>query len=488
MPEFRCRLSQTGEPLPHVWSHTVGSGHAAMALRADWQAQMRRCRDELGVRYVRFHGLLSDDVGTFVVQEGEAVDSFFNADQILDFLVGIGMRPFVELSFTPEALASGHVTVFHYRGNVTPPADLTAWAALVERLVGHWVARYGADEVREWFFEVWNEPNQPQFWTGTQADYFDLYRATAEAVKRVDPALRVGGPATSKNAWIDEFVAFCEAGNVPLDFVSTHHYPTDAFGEVSDDTRAQLAASRRGILREQALDAARRAAGRPVYYTEWNASSNPFFDLQDRPYAAAFVMKSWLDVAGVVDAYSFWTFSDLFEEVYFDSRPFAGQFGLLTIHGVAKPTYRAAELLHRAGTERLLVDGAHPTVDACVTRHEDGRLVILLTNHALPDHAIATERVRLVLADASEPVSITVERIDDDHANARRLWETMGEPPYLSPAEVEALHAASALTPEPLAWTRAATGADIDTDAGALVVDLDLPAHAVASLTLTFAA
>lgn len=485
MPEFRCRLDQTGEPLPHIWSHTVGSGHAALALRADWQAQMRRCRDELGVRYVRFHGLLSDDVGTFVVQEGEPVDSFFNADQIVDFLLGIGMRPFVELSFMPEALASGGTTVFHYQGNVTPPTDLGAWAGLVERLAAHWVDRYGADEVRTWFFEVWNEPNQPQFWTGTQADYFALYEATARAVKRVDPALRVGGPATSKNAWIAELVAFCEAQNVPLDFVSTHHYPTDAFGETDDDTRAQLAASRRGILREQALDAARRASGRPLHYTEWNASSNPFFDLHDRPYAAAFAMKSWLDVAGVVEAYSFWTFSDLFEEVYFDSRPFAGQFGLLTVHGIAKPTYRAAQLLHRAGTERLRVDGGHPTVDCWVTRHEDGRLVVLLTNHALPDHAIAAESVRLLVADASEPASLTVERIDSDHANARRLWETMGEPTSLQPAEVEALHTASALAPEPLAWTRAADG---PLDAGALVVDLDLPAHAVAALTFTFAA
>jgi xylan 1,4-beta-xylosidase len=162
MPLFRCDLGQTGEPLPHVWSHTVGSGHATLALRADWQAQLKRCHDELGVRHVRFHGLLSDDMGTFVDQAGERIDSFFNADQVMDFLVGIGMRPFVELSLMPEALASGPETVFHYRGNVTPPEDPGAWAGLVERLLTHWVERYGADEVRQWFFEVWNEPNQPQ--------------------------------------------------------------------------------------------------------------------------------------------------------------------------------------------------------------------------------------------------------------------------------------------------------------------------------------
>lgn len=479
MPTFRCDLGQTGEPLAHVWSHTIGSGHATLALRADWQAQLRRCREELGVRHVRFHGLLNDDLSTFVDQAGERVDSFFNADQIMDFLVEIGMRPFVELSLMPQVLASGLDTVFHYRGNITPPEDVEAWAGLVERLARHWVERYGADEVRQWFFEVWNEPNLDHFWTGTQADYFELYRHTARALKRVDPELRVGGPATAKNEWVADLVAFCAGEDLPLDFVSTHHYPTDAFGAPDDDTREQLAAGTRGILRTQALDAAREAGDRPLYYTEWNASSNPFYAPHDRPYAAAFVAKSFLDVADVVQGYSFWTFTDLFEEVYFDSTPFNGKFGLLTIHGIAKPTYRAVELLHRAGTERLLVDGMHATVDRWVTRHDDGRVVVLLTNHALPDHDIETTTVRLALAGAADPASVTVERIDQDHANARRLWEQMGEPGYLSADQVEALHAASALVAEPLAWTR---------DGDTLVLELDVPPHAVAALTLRFGA
>ena len=121
--EFVCDLSQRGTPLPHCWEHTVGSGHALLALRADWQAQLRQCHEELGFRYVRFHGLLSDDVGTLVRYQHELVHSFLNTDRIFDFLLSIGMKPFVELSFMPLALASGHATVFKYRGNVTPPGD-----------------------------------------------------------------------------------------------------------------------------------------------------------------------------------------------------------------------------------------------------------------------------------------------------------------------------------------------------------------------------
>jgi xylan 1,4-beta-xylosidase len=54
-----------------------------------------------------------------------------------------------------------------------------------------------------------------------------LSRKTAppEAIKAVDAQLRVGGPATSKSAWVEEFLDFCEKKSVPADFVSTHHYP-----------------------------------------------------------------------------------------------------------------------------------------------------------------------------------------------------------------------------------------------------------------------
>ena len=332
---FFCDLSEATTPLTHFWEHTVGSDHAPMALRADWQRQLRRCHDELGFRYVRFHGLLSDDLGTLVSHQEKALYSFFNIDQVFDFLLELGMRPFVELSFMPEALASSNQTVFHYHANVTPPRDYRQWAALIRKLVSHWVDRYGAGVAREWFFEVWNEPNLKAFWTGTQADYFKLYRQTLEAIKGVDASLRVGGPATAKNEWITEFLDFCEQGKLPVDFVSTHHYPNDAaLGSEGDETDMQLARSRRSVLREQAQDVKRRSRGRPVHYTEWNTSSNPRDPLHDEPYAAAFVVKTVMEANRLVEGYSFWTFSDIFEENYFPSLPFHGGFGLLNLHGI----------------------------------------------------------------------------------------------------------------------------------------------------------
>src|SRR5688500_7475048 len=476
--DFSCDLSQPGTELLHCWEHTVGSCPPPRALRADWQQQLRRCHSELGFRYVRFHGLLSDDVGTVVEHNDELLYSFFNADQIVDFLLSIGMRPFVELSFMPTALASGPKTVFHYRGNVTPPKDYKQWSTLIHRLVTHWVDRYGIREVAQWFFEVWNEPNLRAFWTGTQKDYFKLYRVTADAIKKVDPSLTVGGPATARDEWIEEFLEFCEAAKVPVDFVTTHHYPTDALGHEDDDTETQLANSQRGRLREWAQDTRRRAGTLPVYYTEWNSSSNPRDPRHDEPYAAAFVAKTALEASDLVQGYSFWTFSDIFEENYFPSVPFHGGFGLLNLHGIAKPTYRAFELLHKLGNERLLVDGLHQTVNAWITR-ENGRITVLLVNHALPRHSIMNERVRVHLAQAPEPSSVWVERIDEHHANAKRRWQALGAPEYLASATLEQLHEASSLTRQACArtWRDERIG-----------LELELPPHAIAAFTVELVA
>ncbi len=472
---FFCNLVEATTVLPHFWEHTVGSDHAPVALRADWQSQLQLCHNELGFQYVRFHGLLSDDMGTVLQEKGKPVYSFFNCDRVFDFLLSIGMRPFVELSFMPTALASGNKTVFSYKANVTPPRDYRRWANLINRLVAHWVDRYGRAEVRKWFFEVWNEPNLGPFWTGTQRDYFKLYRYTAEAIKKIDASFRVGGPATAKSEWIEDFVDFCERNKVPVDFISTHQYPTDGF-ETDDNTEIQLFKSQRGIMRQGAQDTRRNARGKPVYYTEWNSSSNSRDPLHDDSYAAAFAVSTVMEARGLVEGYSFWTFSDIFEENRFPSMPFHGGFGLLNLHGIPKPAYRAFELLHHVGSEQSLVDGLHETVDCSVVR-KVSTVTVLLTNHATPGHSIETERVKVRLDNAHRPMDVSIQRIDAKHANPRAVWLDMGQPEYLTSADVEKLQEASRLVKERQSFTY---------KHGTVFLEVDLPAHAVAAITVEF--
>lgn len=472
--DFKTSIKQTPKPFPHYWKHTVGSGHATLALRSDWQNQLLRCNRELGFKHVRFHGILSDTMGTLVKENKKLVYSFFNADQICDFLLSIGMRPFMELSFMPLALSSGEQTVFKYKGNVTPPKNYKEWEKLIYKFVDHFVERYGVAEVSSWFFEIWNEPNLSAFWTGNQEEYFRLYKYSAKSIKKVDQSLKVGGPATSHNCWIEDFLNYCENNKVTADFISTHHYPTDDFGKPGDDTVDQLAQSQRSILKKEVVETKSKCRKKPLYYTEWSTSSNPFDELHDMPYAAAFITKTIMEAQGYVNGYSYWTFTDIFEENYFSSIPFHGGFGLLNINGIPKPSYRAYELLSRLGNSQLFVEGKHPTVDVWVI-FDPGLIKILITNWTLPKHKIKNEIINIQIEDVKKILCSYIERIDETHANARNAWVEMGRPNYLSFEQVNLLESASSLMKEQVSVFK---------KNNSIFVEIEMPPQGTACITL----
>ncbi|HUX49932.1 MAG TPA: beta-xylosidase [Spirochaetia bacterium] len=464
--------------LKKYWTKCVGSCHAATALRQDWRAQLKKCREELGFEYVRFHGLLNDDMSVCVRGESGSFEySFFNVDSIFDFLLSIGMKPFIELSFMPTALSSGTKTVFHYQGNITPPRSYDQWADLVGALADHLVRRYGPVEVRKWFFEVWNEPNLDIFWAGSMENYFLLYKYAAIAIKEVDSRLAVGGPATAIDAWIPEFREFCKRQGVPLDFVSTHHYPTDASYGFGLDMEEQMARSSRGVLYNRTRKALAEAGSLPLYYTEWNNSPSPRDPYHDTSYNAAFITKTIVDNLGLLDCYSFWTFTDIFEESGFSSVPFHGGFGLLNIHGIPKPSYRAFQLLSRLSGDRLeiAVHEESPTVECAATI--DGRkLTILISNHQIPLSPIESELVSIRIKGVAAVGSAVVERIDETHVNPKAAWVDMGSPNYPDKAQIETLIGSSELASEPV---------ELLSRDGEVSMDLLVQPHSVAAISLT---
>ena len=466
-----------GERINRYWAKCVGSCHAATALREDWRRQLSICRDEFGFEYVRFHGLLDDDMSVCIRNDdGSLVYSFFNVDFIFDFLLSIGMKPFIELSFMPSALASGSETVFHYRGNITPPRAYDEWGNLIGALARHLVDRYGAGEVRKWFFEVWNEPNLDMFWTGSMEEYFKLYKHAAFAIKKADDGLTVGGPSTAIDAWIPELREFCRDYHVPLDFISTHHYPTDAAFGLGMDMESQMARAQRGVLREKTKRAAAEARPLPLYYTEWNNSPSPRDSYHDTPYNAAFIVKTIIDNMGLVDGYSFWTFTDIFEEAGFCSTPFHGGFGLLNIHGIPKPSYRAFQMLSQLNGHRLdiAITQESPTVD-CIAAGNDGNITILIANHQIPLSSIDTETIRLHISGLKAVKSAQLERIDETHANAKKAWTGMGSPEYLNDAMIHALRNASEVVKEDV---------DMTADGDGVTIDLLIQPHSVVKVSI----
>lgn len=483
--EFFIDAKSKGTSFPHYWELCVGSCHAVMGLRQDWRDQLAKVHRELGFQYVRFHGLLNDEMSVCNQDsDGNLRYSFFNIDSIFDFLLSIGMKPFLELGFMPEALASGPETCFHYKANVTPPADYEQWSMLVKTLTQHLVDRYGIEEVRTWFFEVWNEPNLKFFWAGTKAEYFKLYDSSARAIKSVDRQLRVGGPATAINAWIPDMRDFCRANKVPLDFLSTHHYPTDdPLWKNSDLTLEEFFAQfgqetgkyERGILRKMTAKARAEAGGLPLYYTEWNTSAILPDPVHDEPYSAALVAKTIADNHGLVDGYAFWTFSDLFEEGGQFSAPFHGGFGLQTIHGIPKPTYRVFEMLHRLGHERIEVTGgADATVEVLAVRGGSD-LTLLAYNHDIPGAEIRDEEVVIAIRGITPTGPASIARVDAQHANPKQTWIDLDSPEYPAPQELIRIEQASYVLPEALNVEEIPEGGTFR---------FVIPAHGVAAITL----
>ena len=290
-----------------------------------------------------------------------------NVDAVYDVLLKAGIRPFVELGFMPEALASGRDTVFEYHANVTPPRSYDKWAALVAAFARHLQARYGDAQVRTWFFEVWNEPDLTQyFWKGTQADYFHLYDVSARAVKSVDPAFRVGGPATSGggDTWVGDFIAHCQAGHVPVDFVSTHAY---GGADKEPGPIAQIMAKGSRAIESSAMPHL------PFYVTEWNDASNSRDPVHNSYVQAAFILSNLRRLPAHLSGASYWTYSDIFEEAGPPPSPFHGGFGLLNAQGLRKPAFFAYQFLNQLGPTELQCSDP----DAWVCRAANGVQVLL---------------------------------------------------------------------------------------------------------------
>src|ERR1700688_384941 len=287
--EIVVNARETGRPFPHFWEQVFGSGRAILSLRDSYRHDLRTMKSATGIQYIRFHAIFHDEVGVYDEDSGgQPVYNWSYVDQIYDGLLENGVRPFVEMSFMPRKLAaSAEPHAFWYKPLPSPPKDYGKWEELVYNFARHLVDRYGLDEVAQWYFEVWNEPNI-DFWTGQpkQATYFELYDHAARAIKRVDSRLRVGGPATAQAAWVSAMIDHCVRGGVPLDFVSTHVYANDSaedvFGTHEKIPRSEMVARAVRKVYDEVKHSPRPDL--PIHWTEYNASYKNEVDVTDSAF------------------------------------------------------------------------------------------------------------------------------------------------------------------------------------------------------------
>ncbi|HKE93234.1 MAG TPA: hypothetical protein VKB34_02925, partial [Povalibacter sp.] len=344
-------VAKAGADVDRFFDLSVGSDFPGTLIRPDSQAHLKIAVDELGFRYLRFHDIFHDALGTVRQVEGRTVYDWTTLDELYDQLRAKGIRPFVELGFSPRAMATSPQTIFYWKGNTSHPVP-EQWRDLVDAFVRHVRDRYGAEEVRRWYFEVWNEPNLDGFWEGAdQKAYFELYERSARAIKAIDPALRVGGPSTAGAAWVPEFLSYAKEHAVPVDFVTTHTYGVDhGFFDEKGQSDQKLSASPDAIVgdirrvRQQISQSP--YADLPLYFTEWSTSYNPRDSVHDSYICAAYILSKLKATQGVVQGMSYWAYTDLFEEPGPPPTPFHGGFGLLNREGIRKSAFFAYKYLH----------------------------------------------------------------------------------------------------------------------------------------------
>ena len=480
-------------PFPHFWEETFGSGRAILSLRDSYRKDIRTVKDATDFKSVRFHGILMDEVGIYdpgrqtknpglaaVAANDASVYNFSYLDQIYDGLLAEHVRPFVELSFMPSKLASDPAKLhpFWYHPNVSQPASYDDWDKMIRAFMKHVVDRYGIDEVATWKFEVWNEPNL-DFWAGEpkQATYFELYDHTARAIKSVSPRLQVGGPSTAQAAWVAPFLAHAKAGNVPVDFVSTHVYANDTADNVlkTNENVSRDKMVWRAVKMVHDEIAASAYPTIPLIFSEYNASYANEPNVTDTDYMGPWMANNIRLCDGLTQSMAYWAFSDVFEEQGVVRSPFYGGFGLMAADNIPKPSLNVFKALHKLGDRRIAVDSE----SALATATKDG-LAIALWDYAPPTgtgptYTVATEPAAPAkvfhLDVRNAPADVTIWRIDDDHSNVIKAFDAMGRPDGdLTQQQIAQLQAAGQMSPPE----------HVRTSHGKL--DVTVPAHGLAVL------
>lgn len=475
-------------PFTNYWQNLITFGRAAEGLKNEWQRQLADLQKDIGFKYIRFHGIFSDDM--MIVNrdsDGNITYNWRYVNELFDFLQSVNLKPFIELGFMPEEFKSSDDNIYWWNANISQPKDINLWTDLVKEFIKNCINRYGIDEVETWYFEVWNEPDLEKiFWIGTKEDYFNFYLETANAVKSISENLKVGGPSIThenihKDTWLDDFVKFCKENKVPLDFVTIHIY-TELFNskrkynnlvlkikndEVSSDTAKKYLKDQRIYYnKEHTKDVLEKVNSKlksilkyspELHVTEWNASSYGRSLIHDTCFVSNFIAKNIIDCNGMANSLGYWTFTDLIKEEKIGNSEFLGNFGLISKSGLKKPSYTSYYLMSKLGNE--IIDKGE---DYIVTRYKES-IQILAYNYAYFDKLFIEGDTSLLTPNnryevyEDKPIrkfNFNINGLDGDYKVSRYTlnrecgsvfdeWINMGSPDNMTQNEISYLEAKS---------------------------------------------
>jgi xylan 1,4-beta-xylosidase len=530
----RVDAKASGYPFPHSWAY-FGYDEPNYTYAANGQKLLSELsRLSSGPVYIRMHNLLTSGEGesglkwgsTGAYTEDAAGHPQYNwsiVDKIFDAIVQARARPLVEIGFMPEALSTHPQPYRHswpngplWTGWAYPPKDYQKWEDLVYRWVCHSLERYGAEEVRTWKWEVWNEPDIG-YWQGTWEEYDKLYDHAANAVKRAFPEALVGGPDSTGPAdpkaanFLRQFLDHCARGTnfatgaagAPLDFVSFHAKgnPSWIHGHVRMGLRRQLESVSEGF---RIVSASREFKSLPVILGEsdpegcaaCSARQYPQDAYRNGPLYPCYTAEALArlqelgakyaaNLAGVVT----WAFE-------FEGQPYFEGFRSLATNGIDKPILNVFRMFGKMDGEQLpavsnaalplasiLRSGVadRPDIDALATMGDD-KLRVMIWNYHDDEVESGAESVELVLENLparAQSLQVRHYRIDASHSNAFSVWKEMGSPQHPSREQHRRLEAAGQLE-------EVAPPTALKTPKGEWMFTLHLPRHAVSLLEVSW--
>lgn len=492
--EISTGIEKTIGPFSTYWKKLTTFGRAAEGLRSDVQKQLRLLQRDIGFKYIRFHGIFSDDMMVcHLDEEGNMQYDWSYIDKLFDFFKEVHIKPFVGLSFMPSELKSSDHTMFWWSANISQPKDIELWKDLISNFIKHCINRYGLEEVESWYFEVWNEPElEHVFWIGDRQDYFNFYAQTVSVIKSISRNLKVGGPAITSEVlnqgdWLDDFLKYCFNEKVCLDFISVHIYPEKYaidfnligqmdiaanLGEMKDPVRfdelLQIKNSMEKIYlgKENTKDSLENLSVKltqhtnenlEIHVTEWNASSQFGNLIHDTCLIANYIIHDVIGSLGKTDSLGYWVFTDIMEEIKIPRKEFYGGFGLMTANGLKKPSYFAYEMLNKLGDEIISIGEEY-----IITKKKED-VQILLYNYAYFNHMFlrgdssallykqrdkifeekSVNEVNINLSGIDGTYRLTKYKLDQDHGSVYDNWIKMGSPENMSKEEIHYLRGIS---------------------------------------------
>ena len=338
-------------------------------LISDIQEMVQRMQREIGFRYIHFSGVFSDDLRVCSrLPNGKLVFNFAYLDKIFNFVLSVGLKPFIQLTYMPGALAS-NMSRRLFNSIVSAPADNDEWCLLIKEFMEHIIEHYGLGEVSGWYFCIWNQPDTPEklYGFGDDEKFLDFYVRSYHTIKQCSPSLQIASTPTYyilkdgyKN-WYWDFIDELSKHNCLPDALAFTYYDTSLFTEHNRTRQSFGFVETMGLSTDPNSFTAfidqilaerekRKLKNLPVYLIEWNNNPSQQDLLNDTCFKSCYIVKNILQNYDRLYSFGYWSLTDLMGEAPLPDNEFFGGLGLFTKDRIPKPVYFALHMLNKLGS------------------------------------------------------------------------------------------------------------------------------------------